>query len=132
MAGGLSDGIAFSVGAWYSRGSGGIYWQRPNCTNTATPQLQCVNNDTFPVEGLAWLLPTEPALAGQVVSDWNTTYLFDSDSGFPVWQLTSATEGVGFQQIPGSVTDGFGRKVFIRGPDAGSGCFFSTDFTAGA
>lgn len=133
MAGGLSDGFVFSEGAFKSQGTDGIGWTRPVCLDTS----QCVNWEVGEDGMSEWLLPSNPLLTGQVVSGVQpdgtpTVFFFDSDANFPVYQYTQTmdSQGIGPQVIPGSVTGGFGRKVFLKGPALGSGCFFSTDYDA--
>ena len=60
----------------------------------------------------------------------NATYIFGSDPGDPIFVISQGQEGLGPQLLPGASTGGLGRRVWLSGPDAGSGCFFSTDFDA--
>ena len=55
------------------------------------------------------------------------SFLWD-DFSSDVFSVNASTAAVGFTKIPGAVGGGYGRKIYIRGAQNGTGCFFSTDY----
>ena len=153
LAGGLSsaDGgqsYAFSIGLFLSYDFG-IHWFRPECPSAqvcsfqleapdASGQCSAVDGNptyyqhcfTLPyVEGA-----TTPWLPGSLAADWDTLWGFvegaDVGGGGRVFALNRDLLQYGWSEVAGAADGGYGRKVFIRGAVAGSGCWFSTDFLA--
>ena len=117
VSGQLTVGV-FQAPAWAS----GIVWQRPPCASPPCPFPYSVP----PVN--SYVFPFTPVLPGQLASDWNTTYLWD-DLSPAIFYVTNDTVGVGFQPAAG-MSGGYGRKLFIKGGQPGSGCWLSTDYNA--
>ena len=73
-----------------------------------------------------------PAYPGSIVADWFALwYWLEPDEDGMLWRLGSDTWQTGWTLSPYTY-GGFGRKVFIKGSSAPFGCWFSTDWSAGA
>ena len=143
MAGGVT--LLESIAEFHST-DGGITWSRPACAAPSPCMNDCKNfplgsECTLPIPDpvgscssgnfqLCYLLPDVPAFPGSMAADWSTLwYWLEPDEDGMVWGLNSAQLSTGWSLSP-YVWGGYGRKVFIRGPTFGSGCWFSTDFSA--
>ena len=126
LLGGEVEEVTNSIGMFVNVGDGTTGWVRPTCTPGSCAG-QCEDPNTY-------CLPGAPVLPGQVAYDWSTLYLWlegPSNPTLPVFYLNSSNYNVGWLPLTGaSGTGAMGRRVFIKGPAPGSGCFFSTDYTA--
>ena len=140
MLGGLSLEQITSY-AQFESTNGGRDWKRPTCADAAAcrgtlaskgfgPDLRGFCADT--TDALkCYMLPDLPSYAGSVATDWSTMWFWlEAVDDGTVWFLNSTNYASGWTQYPAATSGGYGRKVFIRGAAKGSGCFFSTDWTA--
>ena len=75
------------------------------------------------------LLPDEPCFPGSLGVDWSALYMWlEPDEDGMIWKLDSSTLTTGWTLVPGT-SGGYGRRVFIKGAAAPSGCWFSTDWS---
>ena len=124
MMGGYVDEQTPSIGMFVNTGDGTANWVRPTC-----PAGNCGVQECGDSPG-TYCLPST-ALPGQVAWTWDTMYLWADDAANTVYELNAANYGQGWAVVGTSAAGVPGsRRVFIKGPNAGSGCFFSTDFTA--
>ena len=61
-------------------------------------------------------------------TDGYSLFLWDAPNA-SVYQLTAASIGVGFQDVEGAVSGGYGRKFYLSGTQSG-GCWMSMDYSA--
>ena len=147
MAGGLTQETITSVGMFLSYDSG-MHWQRPFCSlqsqcprafppnpgfpnKTVTDPFLSIDNICI-LNNECYLLPEAAIYPGAFASDWNTLWMWAGQTN-NLFFLNQSNFGVGWTQVNAgsySTTNAFGRKVFIRGTARGSGCWFSTDFSA--
>ena len=119
-----------SIAIFFNYGDGTSNWVRPTCDGTSPCPYDCEAETPN-----GYCNPSAPIYPGQVASDWTTLWMwFDSPSplaGQVFWLNTTNFATTGWSQLPGANSAGsFGRRVFVKGANPGSGCFFSTDFTA--
>jgi hypothetical protein len=124
LMGGYVNESVPSIGIFVNTGDGTANWARPTCTPGSCAQVCSDAPGTY-------CLPST-VLPGQVAWTWDTMYLWSDDAVNTVFELNAASYGQGWAVTGASATSGVPgtRRVFIKGPNVGSGCFFSTDFTA--
>jgi hypothetical protein len=145
MVGGLVNETITSIGMFISYDSG-MHWQRPFCALQSACSAAFPPTPGFPVKdpdnpfasidnicvlaNECYMLPEANVYPGALASDWNTLWMWSEISG-NLYYLNQSSFGSGWVTAAGaSVAGAGGRKTFIRGTAPGSGCWFSTDFTA--
>ena len=131
MLGGDIEEVLPSIGIFANTGDGTSNWVRPLCDGVSGCPYDC---DDPVVPG--YCDPDSPVYPGQAVSDWTTMWLFmDAPSplaGSVFWLNSTNYATTGWTPLASPIAPAvtYGRRVFVKGPNSGSGCFFATDFTA--
>ena len=142
FAGGLQ--LLESVAQFHST-DGGITWSRPACAAASPCQQDCLNSGNpectlpepdpvgscaaDPAFQLCMLLPDAPCFPGSLGVDWNSIFMWlEPEEDGMIWKLDKTNINTGWSLVPGTY-GGFGRRNYIKGAYAGTGCWFSTDWS---
>jgi hypothetical protein len=138
MGGGIVD-IGLPTSGLFQSFDGGINWTRPVCAsidscNDNLPEPDPVgscNDLNNPNWQMCYMLPDLPLFPGAMATDWDNMWLWlEPDDDGMLWRLGSDNYATTGWELSSSNWGGFGRKVFIKGTNPGTGCWFSTDYLA--